>query len=139
MINIYNTQRKIRITREYKDALRKFFSDVLSEEDEEGPGELNIIFVNNKRIKEINREFLGRNRPTDVISFNLGDVGEIYVSAWVAEEKAKEYGWDVYFELTRYALHGLLHILGYDHEKEEDARIMEEKEEQYLGKWKKYY
>ena len=139
MINIYNTQRKIKIPKEYKKALKDFLSDVLSEEGDDGPQGFNIIFVNNKRIQEINREFLGRDRPTDVISFNLGDVGEIYISAWVAEEKSREYRWDVYFELTRYALHGLLHILGYDHEKEEDARIMEQKEEKYLEKWKKYY
>ena len=139
MINIYNTQRKIKITKEFREALEKFLSYVLIEEGKDSPGEFNIIFVNNKRIKEINREFLQRNKPTDVISFNLGDVGEIYVSAWVAEEKAKEYGWDVYFELTRYVLHGLLHILGYDHKIEKDARIMEEKEERYLEKWKTYY
>jgi len=135
MINIYNTQRKVKIPQEFKESLKKFLEDVLSSEGKGQLEEINVIFVNNSRIREINREFLKRDRPTDVISFNLGNVGEIYISAWVAEEKAKEYNWDVYFELTRYALHGLLHILGYDHEKEDDAMIMEKKEDYYLTKF----
>ena len=97
--------------------------------------EINVILVNNKKIRELNREFLNRDRPTDVISFNLGSIGEIYISTWIALEKSREYGWSVEYEITRYALHGLLHILGYDHEEEEEAKLMEEKEETYLERW----
>ncbi len=137
MINIFNTQRKVKVTEEFKNKLQNFLQEVLRSEDIENEFlEINIIFVNNKRIRELNREFLKRDRPTDVISFNLGDVGEIYLSTWTALERSKEYGWDVKFEIVRYALHGLLHILGYDHEKEEDAQKMEEKEETYLERWK---
>ncbi len=137
MINIFNTQRKVKITEEFKNKLQNFLQEVLRSEDRENEFlEINIILVNNKRIRELNREFLKRDRPTDVISFNLGDVGEIYLSTWTALERSKEYGWDVKFEIVRYALHGLLHILGYDHEKEEDAQKMEEKEETYLERWK---
>ncbi len=136
MINIYNAQRKVKISREFKEKLREFLSQVLEEEDpDRSIRELNIIFVNNQRIQELNHDFLGKDRPTDVISFNLGDIGEVYISAHVAKERAEEYGWTTEYELARYALHGTLHILGYDHEEDEDAKIMEEKEEKYLAKW----
>ncbi len=136
MINIYNAQRKVKINREFKDRLSRLLEQVLEEEDpDRSIQELNIIFVNNRRIRDINREFLGSDRPTDVISFNLGDVGEVYISAHVASKKAHEYGWSTEFELVRYAIHGTLHILGYDHEREEDAEVMEAKEEKYLEKW----
>ncbi len=136
MINIYNVQRKVKIGKDFKERLKKFLEKVLEEEDpDRSIQELNVIFVNNRRIQDLNREFLGKDRPTDVISFNLGETGEVYISAHVARERAEEYGWSTEFELVRYALHGTLHILGYDHENDEDARIMEEKEEKYLAKW----
>ncbi len=137
MINIFNTQRKVKITEEFKNKLQDFLQEVLRSEGRENEfSEINVILVNNKKIRQLNRDFLKRDRPTDVISFNLGDVGEIYLSTWTALERSKEYGWDVEFEIVRYALHGLLHILGYDHEEEKDAQKMEEKEEVYLERWK---
>ncbi len=139
MINIFNVQRKIKLKENFKARLQKFLQEVLTSENRSGElSEINVILINNRRIRDLNREFLGRDRPTDVISFNLGDVGEIYISAWTALERAKEYGWDVEFEIVRYALHGLLHILGYDHEVEEDTKLMEEKEEEYLELWKSF-
>lgn len=96
--------------------------------------EFNIILVNEEKIHEINREYRGIDRVTDVISFALEDykdvvyedyrlLGDIYICAEKVFEQAKSYGHSVKRELSFLAIHGLLHLLGYDH-----MDIHEEKE-----------
>lgn len=90
------------------------------------PGEINIIFVNNKKITELNRRFLGRNRPTDVLSFPLppGIIGterecvrgEIYISREQAQLQAKAAGIKLHTELLELVRHGLLHLAGFSHQ-----------------------
>ena len=78
-----------------------------------------IAFVSNKRIRELNRQFRGINKATDVLSFpsqeesNLGDVA---VSVETAADQAKENGLSFDDEIAQLILHGLLHLSGYDHE-----------------------
>ena len=96
--------------------------------------EFNIIIVNNAYIKEINKTYRGIDRETDVISFALEDdktfnpeehvLGDIYISIDKVYEQAKEYGHSRRRELCFLALHGMLHLLGYDHMKKEDEEIM---------------
>ena len=98
--------------------------------------EFNVIIINNEKIHEINREYRGIDRPTDVISFALEDykdinyrdnhrvLGDIYISIDKANEQAKEYGHSQKRELSFLTIHGLLHLLGYDHMKEEDEKVM---------------
>lgn len=95
----------------------------------------NIIIVDNETIHEINREYRGVDRPTDVISFALEDdetfikteyriLGDIYISLEKAKEQAVNYGHSFKRELSFLAIHGLLHLLGYDHmEKEEEEEM----------------
>ena len=89
---------------------------------------VNVIFVTDRKIHELNRQFLKRDRPTDVISFNCRDphvpgeprlLGEVYVSRDRAREKAREYGATYASELRRLVLHGLLHLLGLTHQQME--------------------
>ncbi len=125
---------KVKLSPIFKRHLRKLLQLVF--EGERGAlEELNVIFMGDTRIRRINREFLKKDRPTDVISFNLGPIGEIYISVDTARRKAREYGFDAEFELARYAVHGLLHILGYDHEDVKMAEEMSSKEEHYLNLW----
>jgi len=85
--------------------------------------ELNIIIVDKNFIRRLNRKFLGRNRSTNVLAFDLGEVSEIYVSKdAVAEEE----------ELYYYVLHGLLHIIGYEHKDKKGEQIMKKKCLNYL-------
>ncbi|WML47478.1 rRNA maturation RNase YbeY [Neobacillus sp. PS3-34] len=102
--------------------------------------ELSITFVSNERIQEINREYRDKDKPTDVISFAMEELGEgeieligadmprvlgdIIISVTRAEEQAEEYGHSFKRELGFLAVHGLLHLLGYDHETEEQEKEM---------------
>ena len=93
--------------------------------------EFGIIFVDNKKIKEINKEYRNIDRETDVITFRLADyeeviydkinvLGDIYVSIDKARSQSIEYGHSFDRELCFLTVHGLLHLLGYDHMKKED-------------------
>ena len=102
-----------------------------------------IIFVSNEEIHEINRERRGVDRPTDVISFALEDspddfdefrmLGDIFISIPNMQEQAREYGHSEKRELSFLVVHGLLHLLGYDHMKsKEDEKIMFDLQDEIL-------
>ena len=84
-----------------------------------GDARLSISFVSNRRIAALNRRHLGHRGATDVISFVLpmpsGLVGDIYVAPEVARRNAAEHGTSLREELTRLVVHGVLHVLGFDH------------------------
>ena len=105
--------------------------------------EFSVIIVDNKRIHEINKEYRGIDRPTDVISFALEDneeiefdhyrvLGDIYISIDKVREQASEYGHSEKRELAFLTVHGFLHLLGYDHMKKEEEEIMFAKQEEIL-------
>ncbi len=98
-------------------------------------GEVSITFCDNERIQQINKAFRGIDRATDVLSFPMEDdtlLGDIVISIPKAQEQALEYGHSFERELFFLALHGFLHLLGYDHETEEDEKVMFVKQEQIL-------
>ena len=107
--------------------------------------EFDIIFVDNDKIHEINKNYRGVDRPTDVISFALEDnktieldhrlLGDIYISIDKAHEQALEYGHSFKRELSFLSIHGLLHLLGYDHMKEEDEKVMFKKQDDILNEF----
>ncbi len=105
--------------------------------------EFNVIFVDSETIKNINREYRGIDRVTDVISFALEDneemkfefgrlLGDIYICTDKMKEQAKEYGHSLLREQGFLSVHGLLHLLGYDHMTKEEEKIMFEKQELIL-------
>ena len=106
--------------------------------------EFNVIIINNEEIHKINKEYRGIDRTTDVISFALEDykdikyendyrvLGDIYISIDKVREQAKEYGHSEKRELAFLAVHGLLHLLGYDHMEKEDEKVMFSKQELIL-------
>ena len=105
----------------------------------------NIIIVDEAKIKEINKEYREMDKVTDVISFALEDdlvmtspdgirvLGDIYICIERAREQASEYGHSFKRELSFLAVHGLLHLLGYDHMNEEEEKIMFSKQEEVLN------
>jgi len=106
----------------------------------------NIIIVDNKKIKEINKEYRNKDSVTDVISFAFEDVddikyesfrflGEIYLSLEKAIEQSKTYEHSSKREICYLTLHGLLHLLGYDHLNEKDKKIMRSLEEEILNEY----
>jgi len=100
-------------------------------------GSLSIILVDDKKIKEINKQFLNKEQPTDVIAFVLDekdedDWGEVYISLDRAREQARIFNTSWKEELARYVIHGILHLLGYEDISEEAKSIMRKREEHYL-------
>lgn len=114
----------------------------------DGEAEVTITFVDNERIREINNEYRDKDQPTDVISFALEELGEgeveivgvdmprflgdIIISVPRAKEQAEEYNHSFERELGFLAVHGFLHLLGYDHMNEEDEKIMFTKQDEIL-------
>ena len=105
--------------------------------------DFNIILVDENKIHEINKEYRGIDRATDVISFALEDskdvefegyrlLGDIYICDKKVLEQAKEYSHSVKRELSFLAIHGLLHLLGYDHMNEKDEKVMFALQEEIL-------
>ncbi|MCM3002528.1 rRNA maturation RNase YbeY [Priestia koreensis] len=113
--------------------------------------EVSVTFVDNERIQEINREYRDKDKPTDVISFALEEMGEgeleiigedmprvlgdIIISIPRTKEQAEEYGHSFTRELGFLAVHGFLHLLGYDHETTEDEQEMFSKQRVILDEY----
>lgn len=107
---------------------------------------LNIVIVDNNKIQEINKLYRDKDAVTDVISFafeevdnikynNVRFLGEIYISYEKCVSQAAEYNHSIKRELCYLAVHGLLHLLGYDHMNEEDKKIMRTEEEAILNEY----
>lgn len=114
--------------------------------------EVSVTFTDNQRIQEINRDYRGKDEPTDVISFALEEMGEneieisgaeglpcvlgdIIISVTRAKEQAAEYGHSFDREVGFLAVHGLLHLLGYDHMTAEEEAIMFQKQKNILNEY----
>lgn len=107
--------------------------------------EFNVIFVDSKTIQKINKEYRNIDRVTDVISFALEDgedninfdfgrlLGDIYICVEKMKSQAKEYGHSLIREQGFLTIHGLLHLLGYDHQTKEEEEIMFTKQELILN------
>lgn len=135
---------------EISDELMGMVQDVMIEclesEGYDDDYEVSLSFVNDEEIWEINREYRGVDSPTDVLSFPLltdddieveyeeVSLGDIVVSTETAIRQAKEYNHSVTREICFLVCHSMFHLLGYDHMTEEEAKIMEEKQESVLNK-----
>lgn len=129
MIEINNlTNEKIDEINEL-DAYTKYLLDYMKID-----ASFSVIIVDNEKIHEINKQYRGIDRPTDVISFALEEdenyevkmrlLGDIYISIEKVYEQAKEYNHSVKRELFFLVTHGFLHLLGYDHmEKDEEEEM----------------
>ncbi len=131
---------------EYMDLLKEVIAFVLKKEKVDKPI-LNIILVDNERIHKINKEYRNIDRETDVISFALEDddsvvnasdyrvLGDIYISVDKAKEQAKNYKHSFKRELCFLTVHGLYHLLGYDHMSKEEEEVMFKKQEEALDEF----
>jgi len=110
--------------------LEKIYSD-LTQKDVE------LILTDDKEIQELNKTYRNKDKPTDVLSFPLEDLpgmplGSIIISVDTAKRGAQEFGHSIDDEITLLFIHGLLHLLGYDHEV--DNGEMRAKEEEIIKK-----
>ena len=109
--------------------------------------EVSIVLANDEYIHALNREYRGKDCPTDVLSFALNEgedpevlngpeevlLGDIIISIETATRQAEEYGHSLERELAYLTVHGILHLLGYDHMIEEDKQEMRGEEEHVLS------
>ena len=130
----------------YEDLFNEYYVKIFAELALKGEYITDVTIVNNKTIHKINREFRNVDRPTDVISFAFLDdkkekelkggpinLGQIIISFEKAEEQAKEYGHSLKREMVFLFVHGMLHLLGFDHMNEEDEKKMFELQNKILG------
>ena len=141
-IEVFNlTEEKI----DELDNLKEFLINV-SKDENLGNVIFNVIIVDNNKIREINRDYRNIDKETDVISFALEDdksfnttdvrmLGDIYISIDRVRSQSIEYGHSFKRELYFLAIHGLLHLLGYDHMTKEDEEVMFSKQEEVLERY----
>lgn len=104
-------------------------------------GAVNIVLVDDREIRRLNRRYRGKDKPTDVLSFSYLDgaplprdatVGDVYVSHETLARDARRLGVAASDLALRIVVHGMLHVAGYDHESDEDAARMERRERTIL-------
>jgi len=130
---------------------RKIAQDVLSAEGVAPPYEVSLVFTDSETVQQLNRDYRDVDETTDVLAFymlpqketndsfalppdGVTRLGEVIISYPQAAEQAEEQGHSVEQELALLIIHGILHLLGYDHEKPEEEKRMREREEELLGK-----
>ncbi|WP_186575821.1 rRNA maturation RNase YbeY [Aquibacillus kalidii] len=139
------------IKEEYVDMLHRLLSFAAEQENITSEAEVSVNFVDNKEIQIINRNYRQIDKPTDVISFALEEEGEgeikvigeeipivlgdIIISVDKAQEQALEYNHSFERELGFLALHGFLHLLGYDHMQEDEEKRMFGRQEEILDEF----
>ncbi len=101
-------------------------------------GELWLVLANDAFIQELNHQFRGKDKPTNVLSFPSdeedGYLGDVIVALETLQREAQEQGKSLEHHFMHMLLHGVLHLQGYDHESDEEAEEMEKKEIQLLAK-----
>lgn len=139
-INIINLQKKIPFGSFLENKIKAAVRKTASVENVNGFGGVTVCLLDNKRIKELNKKYLGKNLPTDVISFSIADSGkpgyllaEIAVSGETAVSNAKIFKTNVLQELLLYVIHGFLHSLGYLDATRAQRKVMQKKEAKILG------
>ena len=126
------------------EEVEKYITEVLNKEyKSDREVYVSVLLTGNEEIQNVNRDFRGKDMPTDVISFAYHDneeacggvfdtLGDIIISLERVEEQRKDYNHSFKREFYYVLTHGLLHLLGYDHMEEEEKKIMRTKEEEIL-------
>ncbi len=142
---VSNLQQKVSVSNEQEGLVMKTVNMVLEEEDSGKESEVSVVFVDDVRMQELNKQYRGVGRPTDVLSFAMTEgedfpggeeelLGDVVISLETAVNQAEEYGHSVDREVAYLTVHGVLHLLGYDHEDSQSKKIMRQKEEAIMNK-----
>ena len=113
--------------------LSRLARHTLSEEDVDEGAELSLLFVEADHIRKLNGRFAGNDYPTDVLAFPMMEddeegsllLGDVVICPDVARKNASELGLELQQELANLVVHGTLHLLGYDHQREDDKAKMD--------------
>lgn len=132
--------------------VRKIVRQVLKAEKVTPPYDLGLVFTDIERVRQLNRDYRGVNQPTDVLAFymrpqkgsdssfanppdGVAHLGDVIISYPQALAQAREQGHSVQRELALLVIHGVLHLLGYDHEEPQEAKKMRAREKELLEKY----
>ena len=137
-MKIYYDDRQddIKISEEIKDLIEKSIAAVLKVEELDENVEVSVSFVGDEEIRELNRDYRGVDKSTDVLSFPMDDefildnriLGDVIINTRRVMEQAEELGHSNEREFSYLTVHSILHLLGYDHMEDEDKRQMRERE-----------
>lgn len=133
-------QSKVELDEKILDLLNLLVKESLKVEGLEGDFEVSISFVDNREIRELNREYRGIDSETDVLSFPIDDellvpvplLGDIIISLEKALEQSVEYGHSLERELAYLTAHSMLHLCGHDHMEEDEKKLMRDKEKMIM-------
>lgn len=139
MIYFDNRQDLIKIDEEIENIVEKSIEAALKEIEFTDDYEVSVSFVGDNEIHELNRDYRGVDRTTDVLSFPMDDeftnmLGDIVININKVIEQAKEYGHSEKREITYLTVHSTLHLMGFDHEEEEDKKEMRAVEDRVMEK-----
>jgi len=136
------------IDEDTKNQIESLLTFAAKKENITEEAELSISFVDEEEIQAINRDYRNKDKVTDVISFSLEEdepeiegldiprvLGDIIICLGVAQEQAQSYNHSLSRELGFLALHGFLHLLGYDHMTEEDEKEMFSRQDEILNEF----
>lgn len=137
-----NRQDYVEIDDELLNLIKKSIRAVLDEEDIKDSVMVSVSFVDSEEIRNLNRDYRNVDRSTDVLSFPIDDefmierriLGDIVINTQRVIEQAKEYGHSEKREFSYLTVHSCLHLLGYDHEEEQDKKVMRSKEKLIMDK-----
>jgi probable rRNA maturation factor len=128
--------------RDFKPSILKALVERILKKESRPGCDLTVIFTGSAHLRRLNRRYRGQDRVTDVISFallegtkscwNRPNLGDVYISLPRARRQAREYRVTAEEEIMRLTVHGVLHLLGYDHVKPGQAPKMQRREEFYL-------
>ena len=149
MVEIYDLTRKKELS-EFFDDINEYYRKTLDVLDIKDEMDLSLIIVGKTKIRNINRDYRNIDRVTDVISFaNIdsddydylaedGEVnlGDIFINVDRVKSQAKKYGHSIKREFMFLFVHGMLHLLGYDHMEKEDEKIMFALQDRIIGELK---
>lgn len=122
----------------FKSGIKNCIKEVI-ELEQKKLGTISFIFTSNHHILSINKQFLNHQYYTDVITFAENRrnslSGDIFISVDQLSINAKKYGTDLIREVSRVMVHGVLHLIGYNDQTENERKVMREKEDTYLCKF----
>ena len=139
-------QEDIEITNDMIDIVKRAILEVLKEEWLDENVQVSISFVGDEEIRNLNRDFRGVDKSTDVLSFPMDDefqieetmLGDVIINTKRVLEQAEEFGHSNTRELSYLTVHSVLHLLGYDHIEDEDKTLMRSKEKVIMDNLKIY-
>ncbi|RDV84351.1 rRNA maturation RNase YbeY [Ammonifex thiophilus] len=141
---VQNRQEKVKVENGWLSAVRRAAELTLDLLGPKREVEVGITLLDDDGIRELNRRYRGKDAPTNVLAFPMGEedppvllLGDVVISLETARSEAEEEGKEIEEKLAHLTVHGVLHLLGYDHETDAEEALMREKEEAVLAMWRR--